>query len=331
MTTEHSPLRLLAMRPTEHSEEFSVTPARIEAAIARCARPLPAIDFSICPVEAGDLRDRVAAADVLIGSSVPRDAVRDNAGPLRLIQLSSAGYDHLYPLDWLPDAVELSTASGVHAPKLREWATMAFIMLHTGVPRFFTAQRRHEWKPESTPLVRGRKAMIFGTGGLGKAIAEAAVALGIEAVGVRRRAVPCEPFAHVVTRAEAEALLPEMDFVALATPLSAETRGMMDRNLFARMKPGAGFINVGRGGLVDQEALLEAMEGGRLGGAVIDVTTPEPLPEDSPLWDAPGLIITPHVSCDDPETYVHGVLDILCENLHRLTAGQAILNRVERD
>ncbi len=328
MTVVQRPLRLLAMRPAKHPEAFLVTPERFEEARVRCGFDLPELAFEVCPVDAADLEERVAGADVLIGASVPTAAVKGNRGPLKLIQLSSAGYDHLLPLDWLPEQVSLSTASGVHAPKLREWATMTFLMLHIKVPHFVTQQRSHAWKPHLSTGIAGRKALIFGTGALGTAIARAAVDLGIEPIGVRRSETPSEPFTRVVTRPQALELMPEADFVVLATPLNDETRGIMDAECFARMKPGAGFVNVGRGGLVDQDALIAALDEGKVGGAVIDVTTPEPPPEDSPLWDVPNLIITPHISCDDPETYVPRVLDILMENLKRMVADDPLVNKV---
>jgi phosphoglycerate dehydrogenase-like enzyme len=104
----------------------------------------------------------------------------------------------------------------------------------------------------------------------------------------------------------------------------------MNEALFARMKEGAGFANFGRGGLVDQDAMIAALVSGKLGGAIIDVTEPEPPPTDSPLWDTPRLIITPHISCDDPITYIPRTLDIFFDNIIRQQAGTAIRNRVIR-
>jgi len=331
MNSQTDRLRLLALCPPDQPELFQVTEAQFEAACARSSHALPAVDFGVCDTTAPNVGAILAEADVLVGAMVPTEAVRANRGPLKLIQLSSAGYDHLLPLDWLPEGVAMSTASGVHAPKLREWAAMALMMLHCGLPAAVSAQKAHRWAPIHSGGIAGRTALIFGTGGLGTAVAEAAVGLGVKAIGVRRSKTATPPFAEAITRAEAMQRLPEADFVVLATPLSEKTRGMIGREAFAAMKAGAGFINVGRGGLIDQDALIAVLESGHLSGAILDVTTPEPLPAEAPLWDVPNLIVTQHVSCDDPTTYVPRVLDILCENLSRLNRGEPLRNRIDPD
>lgn len=324
-----SPLRLLALRPAGQPEAYHLTEERIAAAFARAAGPLPAWRFTLADPKAADIGALLAEADVLVGSGVPTAAVAANTGPLTLIQLTSAGADHLLPLDWLPPGVDLVTASGVHGPKVMEWAMMVLLMLHGHMPYFTAAQRRHEWSPRESSTIAGKSLLVFGTGGIGRGVAGAGRALGLQVIGVNRGGAPAEGFDRVVPAAAAGIPLATADFVALAMPLTAETRGMMNARTFARMKPGAAFANFGRGPLVDQAALAAALEAGHLGGAVIDVTTPEPLPPDSALWDAPNLIITPHVSCDDPATYIDRTLDVLTDNLLRREAGQPLANRVE--
>jgi phosphoglycerate dehydrogenase-like enzyme len=324
--TEH---RILVAKFPTQSIVFKIEPDHVEGALARWRNPIP-VEFEYFSTEDPDFGSRVAEADAMIGYRFPTGAVTANAGRLRLIQLTGAGFEHLLPLDWLPRSVALATASGVHAPKIREWAGMVLLMLHSHMPHFVTAQRAHEWSKVYSSNIAGRTALIFGTGGIGGAIAAAARSLGVKTIGVRRTVKPTRGFDQVIGSDAAPDAVAEADFVILATPLTPATEGLMNAGMFARMKPDAGFANFGRGGLVDQEALMAALRAGAISGAIIDVTEPEPPPEDSPLWDTPNLIITPHISCDDPLTYIPRTLDVFLDNIVRGLEGRAIRNRVIR-
>jgi len=321
-------LNLLVAHSPKRQAVFRITPDEVDAAIGRSKIPLPKLQIDFCAMNDpafGGLMDRAYG---MIGWQFPRDLVTATEGPLRLIQLTGAGVEHLLPLEWLPRQVALATASGIHAAKIEEWAQMALLMLHTHIPHFATAQRHHQWSKILTPGIAGKRVLIFGTGGIGAAVAKAAKRLGLATAGVRRNPAPVRGFDRVLGLDGIGETVAEADFVVLAMPLTPATKGIMSAEMFARMRKGAGFANVGRGGLVDQDALIAALRSGHLGNAVIDVTTPEPPPADSPLWDTPRLLITPHVSCDDPETYVPSALDIFLDNIGRRLKGQKIRNRV---
>ena len=318
---------LVAKFPTQ-AIVFKIEPHHVKDALKRWSKPLPPLDIEFCSTEAPAFGTHAAAADMMIGYRFPTSAIPHKGGALKLIQLTGAGFEHLLPLDWLPRQVALATASGVHAPKLKEWAGMVFLMLHSQIPHFITAQRAHEWSKAYSSNIAGKTALIFGTGAIGGAIAAAARGLGVRTIGVRRMPQPTRGFDRVIGSDDAAEAVGAADFIILATPLTPATRHIMNADLFARMKPEAGFANFGRGGLVDQDAMIAALESGKLGGAIVDVTEPEPPPADSPLWDAPRLIITPHVSCDDPVTYIPRTLEIFLDNILRRTEGRAIRNRV---
>jgi phosphoglycerate dehydrogenase-like enzyme len=326
-----APLKILVAKFPSQVVVFRIEPHHVEAALARYKGPLPLppveIDFHSIEEPEG-FNPKLAEAFALIGFRFPTERIEAHAPALKLIQLTGAGLEHLLPLDWLPRRVALANASGVHGPKLTEWAGMVLLMLHTHMPHFTTAQRAHDWSKRYSSGIGGKRALIYGTGGLGTAVATAARRLGIETVGVRRTPLPARSFDRVIGTEAAKEAIGSADFVILTTPLTPTTQNMMDAAMFARMKPGAGFANFGRGGLVDQEALMAALHAGKIDGAVIDVTEPEPLPAESPLWDTPNLIITPHISCDDPETYVPRTLDIFLDNVARRAAGRPIRNRV---
>jgi phosphoglycerate dehydrogenase-like enzyme len=320
-------LRVLVAKFPTQAIVFKIEPHHVDDALARWHGKLPPLDIAFCSTEDPAFADRVAESDMMIGYRFPTSAIPHD-GALRLIQLTGAGFEHLLPLDWLPRKVALATASGVHAPKLREWATMVFLMLHSQMPHCVTAQRAHQWSKAYSSNIAGKTALIFGTGAIGGAVAAAARGLGVRTIGVRRTVRPTRGFDAVIGADQIDDAIAAADFVVLATPLTPATRHLMNAARFARMRPEAGFANFGRGLLVDQDAMMAALLENRLSGAIIDVTEPEPPPEDSPLWDTPRLIITPHISCDDPVTYIPRTLDIFLENIIRRQAGRAIRNKV---
>jgi len=321
--------RVLVCTSDGQSAIFRMDPAHTRAALARAPAGLPPIEFVFRDIDAPDFAEVLQDCIALVGWMIPTETIRTVRGALRLIQLSGAGVDHLAPFDWLPPGVSLCNASTIHGPKLQEWSVMVLLMLHAQIPHFITAQRAQSWSKRHTSTIAGTTAMIFGTGGLGQAVARAAKSLGMITIGVRRTPGPAPSFDAVIGQEEAELRLGEADVVVLTLPLTAQTRGRADAAFFGRMKPEAGFVNFGRGGLVIEADLIAALEARRLCGAEIDVTDPEPPPAGAPIWNAPRLVITPHVSCDDPVTYAADVLDLLLDNVGRLVEGRALRNVID--
>jgi phosphoglycerate dehydrogenase-like enzyme len=321
-------IKILVCDYPGQQEIFSINQADAKAALAAAAAHLPPIEFLFHSYTDPALPDILPTCDAMIGWQVPRDIIRTTPGKLRLIQLTGAGVEHLTPLDWLPRQVTLANASGIHAAKLEEWALMTLLMLHAHMPHFVTAQRAHQWSKRYSSAIAGKTVLIYGAGGLGEAVARAAGRLALRSIGVRRNPSPVPGFDHVIGQSDAASHLATADFVILTLPLTNETRALADAAFFARMKPDAAFANFGRGGLVVEADLMDALASNALSGAMIDVTSPEPPAPDSPLWDAPRLIITPHISCDDPATYVPDVLALFLKNLELLLAGKPLPNRV---
>ena len=170
---------------------------------------------------------------------------------------------------------------------------------------------------------------IVGLGALGSGSARRLRLLGLHVTGVRTRAEPHPECDQVVAVAELDQVLRHTEFLVLACPLTEDTRELLDRRRIALLPRGAGVVNVGRGGLVEQDALLDALDTGHLGGAVLDVFTPEPVPSDHRLWRTPNLVMTPHMSSDDPGTYVARSLDIFFANLAARTDGRPLPNQVD--
>ncbi len=274
-------------------------------------------------------RRGVRDAEILIGWKFPKDRLAERAPALRWIQLNGAGVDHLYPLDWLPPGVGLANASGVHTGKSFEYVLMALVALNNRLPRLVGYQQARRWRKIQSGTLPGRTALVVGLGAVGTGAARAAKTLGMRVLGVRRSGRPHE---HVDELFRPEALrqaLPRADYVVLATPLTGETTEILGAEEIALLPDGAGVVNLGRGRLIHQPSLEAALGRGKLGGAFLDVATPEPLPPESTLWDAPDLIVTPHVGADDIERYIPQCLRIALENIRRDLAGEPLRNLVD--
>lgn len=272
----------------------------------------------------------VRDAEVLIGWKFPRTGLAERAPALRWVQLIGAGVDHLYPLDWLPAGVKLITASGVHTGKSFEYVLMGLIALHTRLPQLAGHQRRRTWKKIQTGTLPGRTALVIGLGAVGTGAAEAARTLGMRVLGVRRTRRPHRFVDELFSPDDLPKVLPRADYVVLAAPLTSDTREILGERELALLPAGAGIVNLGRGRLINQDALEAGLRSGRLGGAFLDVVWPEPHPPESTLWDAPNLFITPHVGADDIENYIPVVFRIALGNLERFFAGRRLRNVVNR-
>jgi phosphoglycerate dehydrogenase-like enzyme len=308
-------------------DEFGITEAQWRDAAALAGEPPHEVTFATTPAGYAAARGSV---DLLIGATPelrtlpPLDAPR-----LKLVFVNAAGVDGLAPFDWLPPGVTLVNNSGTHAPKAGEYIAMAALMLAARLPELAAAQRAGHWTPLFSRTLAGRRVSIVGTGDLGSAGARALRALGVPVTGVRTRAEPHPDFAAVAAVADLDAVLAASDIVVLACPLTPATRGLLDRRRLELLPHGAGVVNIGRGRLLDQDALCDLLDAGRLGGAVLDVTDPEPLPQAHRLWRTANVIVTPHVSCDDPSTYNMRSLSVLFANLRAWRGGAPLPNRVD--
>ena len=304
-------------------ETFEVDPKRFAAAAARHPAVAPFID-PVFSYDGDRFGATIGTADVLIGWKLPFKDLPRLAPRLKLLHLTGAGINHLLPLDWKPASLTITNNRGVHAPKAGEFAAMAVMMLHSRMPALMTHQRAHRWQEEFTPLLAGRTVAIIGVGHMGGAAAEALKKWGVRLIGLRRTGAPHPAIDEMFGPDRLDHVLQQADIVLVATPLTSKTRHLIGASALDRMKPGAGIVNIGRGDVIDYAALRQRLVSGRIGGAILDVFEPEPLPAESPLWDTPNLVITPHCSSDDIQHYVPRTLDLLFDNLERLLAGKTL-------
>ncbi len=228
----------------------------------------------------------------------------------------------------------LTNASGVHAIPITEHILAFMLAFARRLPESIRAQEKHQWDREHVrPAfeLAGKTMLLVGVGAIGSRTAQSAAALGMHVIGVRSD--PSQEVAGVermLAPDELESVLSEADFVVLTIPLTPATKKMFDASTFEKMKNSAYLINIGRGGTVDEAALIHALQTGQIAGAGLDVFATEPLPEDSPLWDLDNVIITAHYSGETPY-YDARALDIFLDNLERYTQGQPLENVVDKE
>jgi phosphoglycerate dehydrogenase-like enzyme len=300
------------------------------------------VDLLVLPADAeARIADEAAArADIAYFSSdiFPQfskqffSATR-KAPALKWMQVFNAGVDHPVFASVLERGVRLTTSSGTAAEPIAQTAIAGMLALARNFPRWIAGQRERKWNPlpptEFPRDLRGQTLLIYGLGAIGIEIARLARLLGLKVMGVRRSAVRVEHIDEMHTPDKLGELLPQCDWLVIACPLTHETRGLVNAALLAKLPRGARFINISRGEVVDEPALIAALQSGWLGGAYLDVFAQEPLPADSPLWDLPNVIVSPHNSSasagNDPR-----INALFLDNLRRWKKGQPLVNEVTR-
>jgi len=251
---------------------------------------------------------------------------------VKWVYTPSAGIDHL-DLDMMRErGITLTNAAGAHAIPIAEFVMM-FVLTHAKRATVLMNYAREDYEAtEQTKLdeLDGKTMAIIGLGSIGQETAKRAKAFGMRVVGSRRRPQPTKYVDEVVSDDEWQKLLPDADVIVIATPLTDITRGMVDASAFAKMKPTAYIVNVARGQVINTEDLIAALSEGRIAGAGLDVVPEEPLPATHPLWDAPNVWITPHISYSSPKTRGR-MMDLFITNLERYMHGQKLLNIVNFD
>lgn len=271
----------------------------------------------------GVTEEELGQAEIIIGNVKPQ--MLKDAGELQWIQLNTAGSDNYCAPGILRPGVVLTNASGAYGLAISEYMVGMTFMLQNRFYQYYRNQMNHQWKDQGRVIsVCGSVTLSVGMGDIGGEYARKMKALGSYILGVRR--TPGEKPEYVdelYTAVELDRLLPRADFVALSLPGGSATRHMMDERRLRLMKPGAFLLNVGRGTAIDTDALCRVLKEGHLGGCGVDVTDPEPLPPDHPLWDAPRMVITPHISGQyHLQEALERIVRIAGENLEKFLEGR---------
>lgn len=271
----------------------------------------------------------IGDADAMIAWKFPLEALA-RARALRWIQLTSAGAEQLLPARAQLGTIVVTNTRGIHVDLMADYAFAAMIALNMHFPRFFADQQARKWEQHLSVPLAGRTLGVIGAGAIGGEIARRGAAFGMQVLAVKRTPTPVEGAAEVVAPHQLHAVLGRSDFVVLVVPQTAATRGMIGEAALRAMKPTGYLINIARGSVVDEAALVHALRKQWIAGAALDVFEEEPLSPESPLWSLPNVIVTPHVA-GEPADYARRVAEVFVDNLLRVRRGEPFRNVVDFD
>ena len=274
----------------------------------------------------------IGAAEVLITFG-PQMAnhVFEKAKALKWVQALGTGVDGITDQPGLRKEVLVTNMHGFHGGPVSEAALTAMLSLARDLPRSLRLQARRKWERFPAKLLKDKTVGIFGVGAIAAELAPKCKALGMKVVGISSAKREIPGFDAMAGREDLEQAVKTLDFLVLLTPYTPETKNIVNAKIFAAMKPGAYFVNLARGGVVDEEALAEALTSGKLAGAALDVFAKEPLPEDSPFWNMENVIVTQHQG-GFFDGYPRFALPVIEDNLRKWLAGDVknMVNVVKR-
>lgn len=250
---------------------------------------------------------------------------------LKWMNTFSAGYNPIMESTIWNLPIQLTNAKGVHGKTMAMTAAGYIISFLRDFPGLYRQQQKHIWQKPHDPVpqdAEGLTVCVLGAGAIGSEVARLSKAFGMHTIGVKRKVMALDCFDEVLPDTRMEEAVSRADFLVILTPLTPQTRHMVDAKLLSGMKSSAYLINIARGAVVDEEALIAALQNGTIAGAALDATEAEPLSPDSPLWDMENVIITPHCSADS-NLYMDRAIAQFCENLRNYVAGRPLFNTIE--
>jgi phosphoglycerate dehydrogenase-like enzyme len=304
--------------------EADVPPPRL-AAIGRLA--------DVRRTDAAGLAEALPGAEVLFLWDFRSDAVAaawPHADALRWVHIASAGVDRLLFPGLVESDVVVTNSRGVFDEPIAEYVLGLILCFAKDLHTTVRLQDRREWRHRDAERIGGARVLVVGTGPIGRAIGRRLSAVGMAVSGIGRSGRTSDPdLGDIRPFGELASELGDADYVVLAAPLTDLTRDMIDAAALARMRPSARLINVGRGGLVVEKALVDALSEGRIAGAALDVFATEPLPESSPLWTLPNVLISPHMA-GDTVGWHDELAELFLDNLGRYRDGRPLVNVVDK-
>ncbi len=285
-------------------------------------RRLPGVPVE---VRSGSVRASPSEARALLAWSLPPGALTQLPA-LEWIQVMGAGVDHIIGRDDLSASVQVTRSLGRFGAQMAEYVIGYLLHQLIAIEDYRRDQDRGAWEGQARPLLQDAHIGVLGLGSTGQVVAERLAAFGAEVSGLCRKARPVPHVRHVYDARNWKQMLPTCDGLVLTLPLTPETRGMIDADALQLMPSGAVLINVARGALIDEEALLHALREGVIGAAVLDVFEQEPLPSESPLWTEPRAWVTPHIA---GPSEIDSIADEFAENYRRFVDGGALAHLVD--
>jgi phosphoglycerate dehydrogenase-like enzyme len=283
-----------------------------------------------------NLASILAEAEVLFTSTaIPPDII-ESAPRLRWVQITAAGVEEMVDSELARSGVTITTASGIHAVPIGEYVMGVMLSFAKGLPAAMRAQAERTWRPYLAEELYGKTVGILGLGAIGGYVAKLAKADGMRVLAIRRSArrraasqkAGITDVDELLPPSDLTYLLSQADYLVIAVPLTPESRGLIGERELRTMRPTARLINISRGAVIDEAALVRALKEGWIAGAALDVFEQEPLPRDSELWGMDNVILTPHISGGTP-VYMERAVALFCVNLRRYLAGEPLRNAVD--
>ncbi len=296
----------------------------------RLQAQMPGADYTYTTrIKATD--DQIREADIILGN-LPVGRL-SQAAHLKWLQLNSSGADAYAADGVLAPEVILTNATGAYGLAISEHLLATTFFLKKKLGKYYRNQKEREWKDEGqVTAIAGSRTLVLGLGSIGGDYARKMALLGSRVIGIRRTKAACPDYLEEIgTFEDIDRFLPEADIVAMALPNTPQTYHIMNEERLSGMKRGSILLNVGRGTAIDQDALVEVLRNGPLAGASIDVTDPEPLPEDHPLWRCENLLLTPHIAGDyHLQETLDQIVELFIDNLGRYARGKELRNPVDK-
>jgi len=317
--------------PTDAEGEkvFTITNAHFEKALEKFPRIKEKVEIFI-DWDEENFNSSMSNSDILIAWNFPTSNLKKKSPNLKWIHCISAGINHLIPLDWMHEDLKLTNNSGIHSKKAGEYGLMSVLMLQNHLPKIITNQKNKKFiSLFSNPIV-GKTVVVIGTGSLGGSMIKLLSPLGVKIIGVNKKGGDVDGCSKVVTIEKIDSILPKADILYLALPETPETKNLINRKRLNLLKSSCGIVNIGRQSAMDYVSLCEKLTKNELAGAILDVFEPEPIDPNSKLWDTPNLIITPHVSSDDGESYVRLTLELFVKNLKLFIEKKPLVNQIDK-
>ena len=317
--------------PTDAEGEkvFTITNSHFEKAFKKFPKIKEKVEIFI-DWDEDNFNSSMSSSDILIAWNFPTSNIKKISPNLKWIHCISAGIEHLLPLDWMFEGLVLTNNSGVHSKKAGEYGLMSVLMLQNHLPKIITNQKDKKFVSLFSNPIAGKTIVVVVTGSLGGAMIHLLAQLGPNIIGVNRKGGTVKGCSKVITVDKIDSVLPEADILYLATPETPETKNLISRERLDLLKPSCGIVNIGRQSAIDYDALCEKLTAKKIAGAILDVFTHEPIKSDSKLWGIPNLIITPHVSADDGESYVRLTLELFMKNLELFINNKSLVNQVDK-
>jgi phosphoglycerate dehydrogenase-like enzyme len=277
-----------------------------------------------------NFKSSMSNSDILLAWNFPTKNLEKISPNLKWIHCISAGINHLIPLDWMREDLVLTNNSGVHSKKAGEYGLMSVLMLQNHLPKLITNQKNKKFISLFSNPIAGKTVVVIGTGALGGSMIKLLSPLGATIIGVNKKGRSVDGCSKIYMIDKIDIILPEADILYLALPETPETKNLINRKRLNLLKSTCGIVNIGRQSVMDYVALCEKLTKNELAGAILDVFEPEPIEPNSQIWDTPNLVITPHVSSDDGESYVRLTLELFIKNLKLFIENKSLVNQIDK-